>query len=200
MKTLETNFVKNVDLSGNNRFIQLRKDGNVAMYRRERMDGRVIGFEVFIFKTVTAGSPLPGGGTVQETYESYPGGKAFGRSAWFIGGVNAEQRANERYNELVKGETVTENDNTEEEETTSLPVVKVSKVRTERTKLKLPSYPFSQKELAAFNGIENYKEVYTDLQRMLADGTLRKGEKRESTRGKAAQLFEVVGQLETIAA
>lgn len=198
MKTLETNFTTNADKSGEHRFIQLRKENNVAMYRRENLQGNLVGFEVFLFKTIIAGSPLPGGGTVTETYESYPGGKAFGRNAWFIGGNGAEQRANERYNQLVQGGLKTENEPEETEETVT--VVRVSKMRTERPKLNFPPHPFTQKELAAFNGIDNYKEVYSDLQRFLATGVLRRGEKRESARGKSAQLFEVVNRQELVAA
>lgn len=193
MKTLETNFTANADKSGNNRFIQLRKDKNAAMYRRETLTGNVIGFEVFLFRTVLQGSPLPGGGTVSETYESYPGGKAFGRSAWFIGGHQAEQRANERFNELVNGSLKTENA-AETDETATVSVVKVSKVRTERPKLKWPEGPFSQRELADMNGFfgENYKKVYTDLQNALHSSFIVKDSQRDSSRGKKTQLFRVV--------
>jgi hypothetical protein len=56
--------------------------------------------------------------------------------------------------------------------------------------LKIPTKPFTQKDLAAFNGIANYKEVYSPLQKMLADKTLKiHTETREATRGKAAKLF-----------
>lgn len=192
MKLLQENFTTNADKSGEQRFIQLRKEGNTGLYRRETMEGHLVGFEVFTFKTIQAGAPLPGGGTVSETYESYPGGKAFGRNAWFIGGHGAEVRANQRFNQLVQGAIKVESVESDDE-TITLPVVRVSTPRTERRKLNLPSKPFSQKELAAFNNIENYKEVYTDLQRMLGNGTLRKGQMRVNTgRGKDIQLFEVV--------
>lgn len=190
MKNLQTNFVGNFEKSGNNRFIQLRRDNRAAMYRRETMEGHLIGFEVFKVKTVLAGTPMQGGGIESEDREPYPRANSFGRTAWFIGGYGAEQRANERFNELSQG--ILKVEIPDEIETETITVVKVSKMRTERPKLNFPSEPFTQKELASFNHIDNYKEVYTDLQRFLATGVLRRGEKRESTRGKSAQLFEVV--------
>ena len=71
--------------------------------------------------------------------------------------------------------------------------VKVARVSSKgRVTLELPDKPFSQKELAAFNNIANYKEVYSDLQRMLASGMVKVHgfrEVSEGTRGKAAKLF-----------
>ncbi len=80
----------------------------------------------------------------------------------------------------------------ETEETELIPVVRVSAPKGDRRALKWPEGPFTQKELAAFNGIENYKEVYTDLQRALANGTLKISEQvKEVNRGRAAKMFEL---------
>ncbi len=189
MKPLPTEFIRNADKTGNHRFLQLKKDGNFALYRREHMDGALFGFEVFSFKTIQAGAPLPGGGTVEETYESYPGAAAFGRTAWFIGGVNAAERAHARFDELVKGKVTPEPEIEEE----TVHAVTITKTPTTPIKLglKFPDKPFTQKELAAFNGFDNYKVVYSDLQKGLASGLLVVAGERPSARGKSAKLFAV---------
>jgi hypothetical protein len=192
MKLLEKTFVMNADRCGNHTFTQLRREGNVALYRRNRVkDGSIHTYEVFLVKTVKAGAGLPGGGTVAEDYERYPGSEAFGRYAWSISrGPTGEQRANILFDKLIKNALpVVE---TEETETETVPVLRVSKSAAPRRKLDFPPVPFTQKELAAHNHIDNYKEVYTDLQQYLGNGTLVKGPKREKAegaRGKSAQLF-----------
>ena len=191
MKQLEKTFVKNCDGYGNHTFTQIRREGIIAAYRRNRVkDGTPVGYEVFLIKTVKAGSPLPGGGMVAESYEQYPGAAAFGRHAWSISwGPSAEARVNRKFEELLKGEIPVVEVEGEETEIEIIPVIRVGK-RKDRRPLNLPDYPFSQKELASLNGIENYKEVYTDLQRMKADGTLVLAGQRENlTRGKDIQLF-----------
>ena len=65
----------------------------------------------------------------------------------------------------------------------------VARVEKGEVTLKLPEKPFTQKELAAFNGIDNYKAVYSDLQKMLSTGVLKVVGEREATRGKPAKLF-----------
>jgi len=188
MKTLQQTFTKNCDNSGTHTFTQAKRDGNVCIYSRTSAKGTLIGFEVFVTHVIKAGTQMKGGGVETEDRESYPGKSAFGRSAWFIGGIDAQKRALELFNELLAGEqpvTEAEGEDTEE----SIPVVKVVSATPIKEGIKLPEGPFTQKELAAFNGIENYKQVYSDLQKMLARGILKHGEKRESTRGKSAQLF-----------
>jgi hypothetical protein len=190
MKTLEKTFVMNADKCGNHTFTQVRREGNVCLYRRNRLsDGRYSCFEVFITKVVKAGAPLPGGGQVAEDYEQYPGAASFGRTAWSICGVEAvaERRALTIFDELVKGKTKTvEVEETGGEEAETMPVARV--VKGEVT-LKLPEKPFTQKELAAYNGFDNYKIVYSDLQKMLLNGTLKVVGTREAGRGKPAKLF-----------
>lgn len=189
MKELQKEFVMNADKCGNHTFTQVRREKNVALYRRDKVDtGRFQSCEVFFVKVVKAGSPLPGGGTVAEDYEQYPGASAFGRTAWSICGKESDALlcANKRFEELLK-ETSEVETTTDE---TVIPVIKVS--NTERRALNWPDKPFTQKELAAFNHIDNYKEVYTDLQRALASGKIVVSGQRESTRGKSAKLFSVV--------
>ena len=192
MKLLETEFVKNCDLSGNNRFIQLKKEGNVALYRREHVDGREKGFEVFVFKLKPAGSPMRGGGFEAEDREPYPGKSAFGKTAWYISGENAVDRAHEMFDSLVKGKVEVEPETEETEETEEIvPVVQVSKAPM-KDGLKFPEKPFTQRELATYNGFENYKVVYNDLMKGLNSGKIRVFGERTAPRGKPARLFSVV--------
>lgn len=199
MKTLEQQFTMNADKSGVHTFTQVRRDGNVCIYRRNNTVGKLHSFEVFITKTVKAGSPLPGGGQVLEDYEQYPGASAFGRTAWSI---NTEKRANDRFAGLLVGVKTpkVETMETTEEETELVNVARIIKPQGDRRTIKWPKGPFTQKDLAAFNGIGNYKEVYTDLQRALASGILRISKQTKAvTRGRAAKMFEVVAAAAAVA-
>jgi hypothetical protein len=159
------------------------------------MDGTLKAFEVFQFKTVLEGAGQRGGGTVKESYEQYPGGKAFGKIAWYISGGNAVERAHEMVDNLVKGKVQVEPEADEIEETDEteeiVPVVKVSKAPM-KDGLKFPEKPFTQRELATYNGLENYKVVYSDLMKGLNSGKIRVFGERPAPRGKPARLFSVV--------
>jgi len=188
MKILEKTFVMNADKCGDHTFTQVRRENNVAAYRRNSVaTGRFHTFEVFLIKVVKAGAPLPGGGTVAESYEQYPGASAFGRSAWSMGGEEkaALKVTMKKFDELLKSKSPV----VVEETSTEVETVPVARVAKGEVTLKIPDQPFTQKELAAFNGIENYKEVYSDLQKMLASKALKIVGQREVTRGKAAKLF-----------
>lgn len=189
MKILEKTFTMNADKCGNHTFTQVRREKNVAAYRRNAVDsGRFRGFEVFVVKVVKAGAPLPGGGVVAEDYEQYPGASSFGRSAWSMcGNEKAALAATmQKFDELLKGKAVVVAEEPAVIEGETVPVARV--VKGEVT-LKIPDQPFTQKELAAFNGIKNYKEVYSDLQKMLATKAVKVVGQREVTRGKPAKLF-----------
>ncbi len=100
MKTLSTEFTMNADKCGKQIFRQIRKSDGVAMYQRIRLDGRPgYGYEVFIIKTIKAGTALPGGKSVAEDYEQYPGAAQWGKTAWSPVGRGA---ADEKFDALVK--------------------------------------------------------------------------------------------------
>ncbi len=84
MKKLEKSFVGNYDRVGNTRFVQVKRTSDVAMYRRENMDGSLRSFEVFIVKNRKKGDALPNGAVEKEDRECYPGTSAFGRIAYQI--------------------------------------------------------------------------------------------------------------------
>jgi hypothetical protein len=192
MKLLEKTFVMNADFCGNHTFTQLRREGDFAMYRRNRVkDGSFHSIEVFKVKVVKANTGYNKG----DDYEQYAGAAAFGRHAWSISGEEktAIAAANRKFDRLLKNEVAVElTDETEVEAETSVPVIRVISPTPIKEGLKLPDGEFSQKELAAHNGFSNYKVVYSDLQKMLQRGILKLGSKREKAdgvRGKAAQLF-----------
>ena len=177
----------NADKCGDHTFTQIRRERNVAAYRRNRVDnGFFQGIEVFLIKVVKAGAPLPGGGMVAEDYEQYPGASAFGKHAWSFGGVekDAMTAAMERFDNLLQAGI--ESAAAEAAVDEAVPVARVAKGEVT---LKLPDHPFTQKELAAFNGIDNYKAVYSDLQKMLSTGVLKVSGERAAARGKSAKLF-----------
>ena len=98
MKTLEKEFVMNADKTGNHTFKQLRKEDGVALYERVRPDGSHFDYEVFVVKTVKAGTALPGGKKVEEDYEQYPGAAQWGKTAWSPASLGA---AEEKFDQLV---------------------------------------------------------------------------------------------------
>ena len=126
MKKLQKEFTGNFDRVGNTKFIQLKKENGVAIYERQNMDGSTRSYEVFIVKVIEKGTALPGGNSVQETYEQYPGCAAFGKSAYDCKTIAS---AEERFDELVK-KVKCSNDAKEESIKTGVPVKRGRKAST----------------------------------------------------------------------
>ena len=118
MKKLQKEFTGNFDRVGNTKFIQIKKENGVAIYERQNMDGSTRSYEVFIVKVIEKGTALPGGNSVQETYEQYPGCAAFGKTAYDCKTIVS---AEERFDELVK-KVKCSNDAKEESIKTGVPV------------------------------------------------------------------------------
>lgn len=126
MKKLQKEFTGNFDRVGNTKFIQLKKENGVAIYERQHMDGSTRSYEVFIVKVIEKGTALPGGNSVQETYEQYPGCAAFGKTAYDCKTIGS---AEERFDELVK-KVKCSNDAKEESIKTGVPVKRGRKAST----------------------------------------------------------------------
>ena len=126
MKKLQKEFTGNFDRVGNTKFIQLKKENGVAIYERQNMDGSTRSYEVFIVKVIEKGTALPGGNSVQETYEQYPGCAAFGKTAYDCKTIGS---AEERFDELVK-KVKCSNDAKEESIKTGVPVKRGRKAST----------------------------------------------------------------------
>lgn len=80
---------------------QVKRTGNVALYSvsKEKTPNLIRGYEVFRFKTVLKGTPLPGNLVVDQSYEQYPGTNMFGKTAWSIGTLSV---AESTFDRLVK--------------------------------------------------------------------------------------------------
>ena len=126
MKKLQKEFTANYDRVGNTKFIQIKKENGVAIYERQNMDGSTRSYEVFIVKVIEKGTALPGGNSVQETYEQYPGCAAFGKTAYDCKTIAS---AEERFDELVK-KVKCSNDAKEESIKTGVPVKRGRKAST----------------------------------------------------------------------
>jgi hypothetical protein len=98
MKKLQKEFTGNYDQVGVTRFVQVKRTNEVAMYRRERMDGTFKSFEVFIVKTRKKGDPLPNGAVEKEDRECYAGTSQFGKTAY---DCKTESQAEQRFDELL---------------------------------------------------------------------------------------------------
>ena len=99
MKILEKEFVTNADKTGDQKFVQLRKENGVALYERIRKDGSHFAYEVFVVKTIKAGAKLPNGAFVKEDYEKYPGANQWGKTAWSAATLDI---AEDKFDALVK--------------------------------------------------------------------------------------------------
>lgn len=99
---LQTSFVANFDKSGDHIFTQLERAGQFAVYKRiDSVTGRVKGFETIKITVVPKGTVFAKGAKPTESdYESYPGGKAFGRTGWFF---PTEEAAFKKFDKLVMG-------------------------------------------------------------------------------------------------
>ena len=173
MKTLEPEIHWTGDGFGESNAItlkQVKREGRVCIYERFRKCGTSDGYEVFTVKVVEAGAPMPGGGVVAETYESYPRANSFGRTAWHIRGlVNAEKRFQELLQKQVEDES-------EDEETTVAVTV--------------PAVEFTCGELAESNSI-----TYAEAQAFIKENVgktiklHRTGRKEGQSRGKPSNFY-----------
>lgn len=106
MKSLENQFVANYDKCGNNTFTCVKRNDKAAIYERTSPDGGFPMYEVFAIKTVKAGTKLPDGNEVKESYEKYPTKNAFGKWAWCTTSVD---RANKHFDRICGNEAVVVN-------------------------------------------------------------------------------------------
>ena len=190
MKKLQKEFVGNFDRVGNTKFIQLKKENGVAIYERQNMDGTTRSYEVFIVKVVPKGTPLPGGNTVQETYEQYPGCAAFGKTAFDCKTID---RAEARFDELVK-KVKDSNDAKEEAVKTGKPIKRGRKANPKvNVKMTLnKGSKFTINMLSTYTGVDSVF-IRKAVNQWLTDGviTVSGSVKSESGRGKPATEYTV---------
>ena len=189
MKSLEKVFVCNADKCGDNKFIQLKIEDGIALYERQNMDGRTLGYEVFVVKTILAGAALPGGNFVKETYESYPGSGSFGKTAFFC--VHLD-RAETVFKQLVKKLKV--NTQAKLEDSIANPGKAKKRGRiAKKLNVVLPSVKFTMGALIESTGLTQ-PTLYVYIQKLIKTGKVMEvGRiKSESGRGKPAVVYSVI--------
>ena len=152
MKKLQKEFTANYDRVGNTKFVQIKKENGVAIYERQNMDGSLRSYEVFVVKVVEKGTPLPGGNSVQETYEQYPGCAAFGKTAYDCKSID---QAEKRFDELVK-KVKTSNDAKEESIKSGKPIKRGRKASV-KMNVKMPlnkGSKFTISMLSTYTGVD----------------------------------------------
>jgi hypothetical protein len=184
----QTQFITNADGTGDHIFTQIKRSGNVAIYRRESVKGGKYGFEVVVLKHIKAGTPLPGNNVVQADYESYPGKSAFGKTAWFC--VN-EAAAEDRFDRLVKNLSTTPVEVQEPVEAVEMvkfatAVVPVVEVKNDNSSTwNIPVGEFTQAEFAKANELPERGKVYNVLQSVINKGLVKLADRRKSGAGRA---------------
>lgn len=186
MKKLEKSFVGNYDRVGNTRFVQVKRTNDVAMYRRENMDGTLRSYEVFLVKMRKKGDPLPNGVVEKEDRECYPGSAVFGRIAY---DCKTEDQAEARYEELIE-RAVELKAAAAESKATGKRVVRRNKKKVD---VQLPNGKFTMKMLVAETGMTQ-PVLYLILQNLIKTGKVVEVERVrvEGQRGKASVVYSVV--------
>lgn len=179
----QTQFITNADSTGDHIFTQVKREGKVAIYRRNRVkDGALFGFEVVILKHIKAGAPLPGGNVVENDYESYPGVNAFGKTAWFC---KDETAALDRFEEVNDEPAMASDDN----ETETLPIVEVIVNKTFTPNFNIPTGTFTQAQFATVNNMPPRGSVYNVIQSLIRNGTIREDSRVKMGGGRPTTLF-----------
>lgn len=190
MKKLQKEFTGNFDRVGNTKFIQRKKENGVAMYERQNMDGTFRSYEVFIVKVVPKGTALPGGNTVQETYEQYPGCAAFGKTAYDCKTID---QAEKRFDELVK--KVKDSNDAKEESIKSGKPIRRGRKASPKINVKMTlnkGSKFTISMLSTYTGVDSMF-IRKAVKQWLIDGVISVtgSVKSESGRGKPANEYTV---------
>lgn len=176
---LQPVFMKNVDNTGDQIFTQVRREGNLAIYRRNRCcDGSLFGFEVITIRLIPEGTSLPGGAKVESDYESYAGSSAFGKIAWFF---PTEDLADDKLKKVFK------------EQKASGPTV-MAFVHTPAEVIAdeshdIPTGEFTQKTFALHNCMPERGVVYSVLQALINKGVVKVSRRLQMGVGRATVLY-----------
>lgn len=163
---IQKTFITNSDACGDHVYTQVARKGNVAVYRRNKLDGSVFGFETIVVKTVKAGTVYAKGATpTAADTESYPGAQSFGKLGWHY---PTQEAALKKLEELAKEE-----------------------VKPETVGLGgwiVPSVEFTFVEFASANKLPIDKATANIIQNLLQEKSL-KLVRVESRDGKSTQIF-----------
>jgi hypothetical protein len=187
MKDIPEKFVKNCDMVGNNTFTRVKREGNVYIYRRDRMDGTFKSFEVFLAKFIAKGTPLPNGVLEKEDRYQYPGSASFGKTAF---DCKTEGDAEQRFEELLEKAKVSQ-ESAEESKRTGKP----NKGRKTKAKVKIsrPNGKFNMKMLISETGLTQ-PVLYLIVKQWIADKLVEiVGQtKVEGTKGRPSIIYQSV--------
>lgn len=208
MKLLPKSFVKNYDKMGDNQFSQVKMVPTVTLnayiYRRERMDGSFVAFEVFVAKQRMKGQPLPGGLFEEEDREQYPTANNFGFTAKESKSmVQAEKFLAEFVEKMQKkedkknGVKAVEDDGFMEALTAkmNLPKKQRGRKRKERPAIVYPTgNQWLMKDLLALNPAWNQPLAYIQIQKDMEVGVVVEVArvKSASGKGRAAVAYKAV--------
>jgi hypothetical protein len=185
---VQKEFVTNADGCGDHIFTQLKRTGNVCLYRRNRtIDGSVAGFEVFIAKTILAGAKLPGNAVVENDYEPYPGKGSFGKTAWSYGRHHLVPAEN-KFDEVIKKNDDKDVD-VEHKPVMMGFVTSTPKVSVENETENIPAGEFTMVEFATANGLPPRGVVYNILHSLIARGLVKESRRVSYGRGRPTCLF-----------
>jgi hypothetical protein len=192
VKTLETVKIWTGDGLGSAAAVtltQLKRTDTVALYQRTQKNGQPGGYEVFIVNIIKAGTPLPGGGVVEESYEQYPTANRFGRIAWAPGSL---ARAEKIYANLLEGRKPGDGDGVEDDEVEPSNEPKVKRVKKELTNLTLPNMSFTVNELAEQNKVD-YPIAFQFIKLAITENKVKFiRTERRNAKGKESNIYEKV--------
>lgn len=173
--------------------IQIKRTDKVALYSVTNKRGVIAGYEVFIVTIVEAGTPLPGGGQVEESYERYPSANQFGRIAWAPASLSQAERI---YNGLLEGkkpcdlEVETNSSKDTDSDTNDEP--KAKREKKPLPTLTIPVMEFTIKELAEQNKVE-YPIAFQTVKLWEGENKVKfVREERRATKGKASKIYAKV--------
>lgn len=187
---LQTEFITNADSTGDMVFKQLKRNNDVVLYERRRMDGTVFSYEIIIVKTVKAGTTYAKGTQPTTTAtESYPGSASFGKLGWE---VVTRDRAMQVFKETVKLQAEKEETRIEfPRQRKSVNVGGVSSMKA-KCKVEIPVEEFTMKFLIAHNPGLGQPMLHPIVKKWLAEGKIEvvgkikaEGKGRPSLRYKA---------------
>ena len=169
---IQKEFITNADQTGDHIYRQIKRIGDVAIYSRTPVDSnRVFGYEVVLIKTVKAGTIFAKGAKpTEKDYESYPGGKAFGKTGWFCTSL---KQAESRFSELVKASNV---------------ICEVC-INPEEETNEIPEGEFTQIDFATMNCLPVKGNVYNILQKLVEKGEIKISRKEQRGPGRPTTLY-----------
>ena len=195
IKQLDKTFVKNCDGLGDHNFTQVKRTPNLAMYRRDNMDGTLHSYEVFIIQTIPAGAKLPGGLVVEQSYERY-----CTSNTKYAAFCTTLERAEIRYKELLKRVAERGIEATDDNDELMTKVVSKGNRRGRSAVIRSPlvfpkTSKWTMKELVGLN-IKEYSQptAYIELQKFITNKKVKVvGEQKNSGgKGKPAKLYSAV--------